>query len=759
MLERSPEAGDVGAIDDLVAGYVTRAERFTSRAGAVRAAGDQLVAASVGAWASALGERAARLAAGLDDAAGGCRQVAEVLAGYGAALRGLERRVMVARHEVGTARIRAVAARERYAAAVLAGGAASVPWLWSDVPAFPAVPAAAGELRVWQAAVQDAAAGLRAFRACCDERDDLDRATASRLVGIDAMTGYAPGTGVDAVVDVPLVRALASAAAGTVTAEQAREMALWFYGIGMKIAYHQRDERRVRMLSEFLDVHGSGPAVVPAALFAALGGQRTAELIDCLAEDPDDPRDDDPSPLLAQSIRAALARGSQVWSKVDVEEFAEGLFRPGNTYGPAANAIAYLFADPDGARMSVVLTIAVADRLDAYEQERGRLGLARKGRAGFRMELTEDPGSEQRLPLDPAASVFATLGTYPQEARDWLTGGSVDWVSHTPSFDRARIDYWFGERDWSLPHSDGFAGIGGLWAGIQTSQGSLDLRQVASINDAVFAKLASNPSLASTESISNLGSLRMAEAIAAQLHGLIEVGVIRDPSNRNWSWEFVPSLLVAEKTVAAAVSREDLVRVLAAATSQPAGLSRTSEALVEYEALALNAATSGASPSLALNRLAVVWGVAEGAINGANQAEYQRLSDQVRAAVGLGRIPVNLALTGVSNPIVAIGLDAAVSHLEKEIVQSMTPDFPARVFIRDPQADPIQQYFTEASATFRHTGLWDGPELRNDAELSLTAISDGATLYRQYEDTAQGMHQAIVAAAARADATPRGSNG
>ncbi|ADG76191.1 hypothetical protein Cfla_3312 [Cellulomonas flavigena DSM 20109] len=546
MLERSPEAGDVGAIDDLVAGYVTRAERFTARAGAVRAAGDQLVSVSVGAWASALGERAARLAAGLDDAAGGCRQVAEVLAGYGAALRGLERRVMVARHEVGTARIRAVAARERYATAALAGGAASVPWLWSDVPAFPAVPAAAGELRVWQAAVQDAAAGLRAFRACCDEREDLDRATAARLGGVDVMTGYAPGTGVDAVVDVPLVRALASAAAGTLTAEQAREMALWFNGLAIKVSASHRNQRDVQMLSDFLDVHDDESAAVLAALFEALGGDRTAALVSGLAEHPDRPSlDGDPSPLLALRVRAALARGSWLWSPTQAEKFAEGLFDSGNLYGHAARAIDYLFADADGARMSAALTIAVADRVDAFEQEHGRLADFGQ-KLGFRLEMSEEPGSEQRLPLDPAASVFATLGTYPQEARDWLTGGSIDWSSDIQPFDRARIGYWFGERDWSIPKSDGFAGIGALWAGVQGSNGPLDARQVASINDAVFEQLAINPSLLRTEHISNRGSLRIAEAVGAQLHGLIEVGGNRGPAYSDRQWEKVPSLLTRE---------------------------------------------------------------------------------------------------------------------------------------------------------------------------------------------------------------------
>lgn len=123
VLERSPDAGDPGAIDDLVAGYTSRAERFAERSREVRAAGDRLAGSAEGEWAVALHERALRLAAGFDDAADGCRQVADVLAGYAAAVRALKRRVMAARHEVGTARIRAVAARDRYAAVALAAGA------------------------------------------------------------------------------------------------------------------------------------------------------------------------------------------------------------------------------------------------------------------------------------------------------------------------------------------------------------------------------------------------------------------------------------------------------------------------------------------------------------------------------------------------------------------------------------------------------------------------------------------------------------
>ncbi|ADG76189.1 hypothetical protein Cfla_3310 [Cellulomonas flavigena DSM 20109] len=193
------------------------------------------------------------------------------------------------------------------------------------------------------------------------------------------------------------------------------------------------------------------------------------------------------------------------------------------------------------------------------------------------------------------------------------------------------------------------------------------------------------------------------------------------------------------------------MQVLAAATSQPAGYNHTGKAVLAYEAIALDVATSrGASASLALDRLAVLWGVADGAINGTLQAEHQRMSDEMRAAVGIGKIPVNLLLTKVPHPIVAIGLDVAVGHLEQETVRLLTPDQPSPVHIRPPDADPIQQYFAEASATFRDSELWDGPELRGDSEVLLTAASDGATLYQRYTDTSAVMQQAIVNAATNA---------
>lgn len=753
VLERAPEAGDAEAVDGLVVGFVARAERFAQRAVSARAAGDGLASASAGKWASAFVERSTRLASGLDDAAGGCRQVAQVLAGYGAALRGLKQRVMVARHEVSTARIRAVAARERYAAAALAGGVMLQPSPWPSPQNSPAVASAAEELRAWQVAVEDVAAALQAFRACCDERVDLDRAVAARLVGIDVVTRYAPGTGVDVVLDVPLVQALTSAAAGTVTAEQAQVMAVWLEDAVEAVLREPQDSDAVRLLSAFLDDHGADP-VVASALFASLGGERTVRLIAALGRGVTLGADTESVTLasLGNRIRTDLAGASRSWSQSQAERFADGVFGLESSddlrgVPDAATVIGYLFADPGGARMSAVLTVAVADRIDVWEREHGRW--SQDGQpVGYALAAAAAPGSDPVHVLDPAAAVLATLGTYSQQARDWLTGESVDWSSDRPVFDRARLTYWFGRRDWTGPVSDGFGGLGGLWAGVQSALGGVDARQVASINDVAFSALASNPAILRTEGISDVGSARLGQALAAQLPGLIELGVIRGPEDDSRRWELVPTLLAADGAITAAVRREELALVLAAATSQPTGCEQISEALLEYEAMALNAASSGAaSPSLALDRLAAVWGVADGAVNGALEAEHQRASDQLRAAVGLVASPVAVPLALVPHPVVAIGLDVAADHIEAQAVRLLTPEERAAVFVRLPGENPLKQYFTEASATFRHSELWDGPELRDDAEVLLTARTDGATLLQRYQDTSGNMQRAIVDAA------------
>ncbi|MFC0644071.1 hypothetical protein ACFFGJ_01830 [Cellulomonas phragmiteti] len=714
MLERSPEAGDVGAVDDLVAGFVTRAERFESRAGVVRAAGQQLVSVSVGAWASALGQRATRIAAGLDDSAGGCRQVAGVLARYGAALRGLERRVMVARHEVGTARIRAVAARERYAAAALAGGAASVPWAWSDVPAFPAVPAAAGELRVWQAAVQDAAAGLRAFRACCDEREDLDRATAARLVGIDVMTAYAPGTGVDAVIDVPLVQAVASAAAGTVTAEQARVMAVWFVETAERLSGDPGDET-LAAFTGFLQQWGDD-AELMATVFAGVGGIGTVRLVTLLGEQMFVGAPERNAALAAagSAVRSALVSASSTWSTSEAEEFAAGMVQEALRVSGTLSAIGYVFADPRGSRMSATFTIAMADALDRIEQGGEGTWRAGPGSPGHMLDtagmLTSDGGAH-----DAAARVFETLGEYPQSARDWLTGAGLDWSSEfSADFADDRVEYWFGRREWGLGGSDGFVGIAALWAGVQAEAGNLPVNvQIAAINASVLDELSGNPSLSPLQ-VAGEGSANLARALAGQLPGLVEVGFERGyPKDKDAGYWIDATVPYIEGTIVTARVSRDWVRpVLTAAVADDAARAMLHAAALEYQEQILTGVVHGpASASEALESLVAVWGGIDGATYSAAEVRQYLYDQQVSGTLNVGKTAIGIgASLAPGGMVTAVGVEIGLSYLQHLAEEALTggplPESATHSAVPS-SVGSLDEFFAVSVEEYRRLGLWD----------------------------------------------------
>ncbi|GIG40636.1 hypothetical protein [Cellulomonas phragmiteti] len=463
VLERSPEAGDAEAVDGLVAGYVARAERFGEHAVSVRSAGAALGEAMIGDWAGALVERTSRLAVGLDDAAGGCRQVVDVLAGYGTALRALRRKVLECREVVAAARAQAMAAQERYAVAALAAGGVPA-WSWTDVPSFPAVPAAADELRVWSEAVDAVAVGVQAFERCCREREDLDRTTAERLAGVDVMTAYAPGTGVDAVVDVPLVQALAANASGSLDDAQRRLLVGWFVDLTDRLVEGPSDPASRELLAGFLEAWGEDPAMT-GGLFAAVGGHGTLQLLAALSRTvtPGRAVDNRATADLAAQVRRGVASASTAWSVAEASEFAAGMVEEMGVGDGSVSLVGYLFADRENARMSKALTVATADLLDRIEQESGVL--LDVGPLGYPLAEIGSRGAGDGV-RDAAGPVFATLGTYPQAARDWFTGSAEEWPSGRAAVELGRIIYWFEVRDWSTLRSDGFAGIGAAWAGV-----------------------------------------------------------------------------------------------------------------------------------------------------------------------------------------------------------------------------------------------------------------------------------------------------
>ena len=715
VLERCPEAGDVDAVDGLVAGYVARAERFGARASSARAAGDGLAEASAGDWASVLRERSVRLAAGLDDAADGCRQVAAVLVGYGAALRVLQRRVRVARHEVATARIRATAARERYASAVAAGGSAGVPWSWTDVPAFPPVPGAAAELAAWREAVADAVAGVRAFEVCCEEREALDRETASRLAGVDVIAAYAPGTGVDAVVDVPLVQALAAAGVGAVSAAQRRVMAQWFVATTEQVSNHPGDAQALAALGGFLEAWGD-EAEVMAAVFAGVGGARVVRLVTMLGEQMVGGGSDRDRALAAagRGLRSGLASASSTWSPSASAAFAADMVRAASDAKGALSAIGFLFADPQDARMSEAFTLAMADLLDAIERGSGGPWRDGPGSPGHALDTAGSLSLDGGGAYDAAARVLETLGAYPQAARDWLTAEGVDWSAPDLSFPLDRIDYWFGTRDWTVGASDGFAGIGALWAGMQVEPGALEVnRQVAAVNTHVLFALSSNGALLPGE-LSARGAEGLAQAVATQLPGLVEVGFASGFPDRRatlqWHDVTVPYLYEAVPT--ARIARDWIRPVLTAAASELDGRLVLHEAALDYQARVLGGISHGlASAAAGMDALVTVWGGIDGASYSAAEVKQYLQDEQTRATLDTGRHVVDAGVAvSPLRPLTSLGVDAGLDALQALAESSLT-DGPLPSGATDSGVPgggrTLEEFFGTSVTEYRRLGLWD----------------------------------------------------
>lgn len=737
VLERAPEAGDAEAVDGLVAGFVARAERFAQRAVSVRAAGDGLASASAGEWASALVERSTRLASGLDDAAGGCREVAQVLAGYGSALRALRRRVLTARHEVWSARERAVVARERYWAAASAGGAPVVPASWTDAPALPAVPEAADELRAWRAAVRDAAEGLRAFVACCDEREDLDRQVAAQLAGLDVMAAYAPGTTLDAIVDVPLVQALAATSAGTVTAEQRRLLSGWFDDAVTAVADDLGDDAALSSLTDFLRAW-QGDEDTMSAAFAVVGGSRIVRLLTDLGQERVAGADGRNARLVAaaDAVRAGLASASRTWNAGAAQRFAAAMVDVARSRRGTLSVIGYLFCDPTGARMSEQLTVAVADQLDLVEQETGLAWREEYGSIG--QGLTTPGAMTDGVPVhDPAAHVLATLALYPQAARDWLTAGHGEWSVPGATPETVRIAHWFGARDWSQGASDGFEVIGSLWAVVQASgPHAPEAAQVAGINTLAFKGLSQNPFFVPGQ-VSAAGAQGVATAVSAQLPGLIEVGIVRSAPDKDEirvMWESVQVPYLESEIVTARIDTSWVGPVLRAATSDPAARQTVADAVLAYQAQALEAAyhPDGASPGAVLDRLAVAWGAVDGASVSAAEVERYERDARTRSHLDAARgvIDGGVALSPV-RPMASIGVDQLLNQVQALAESAMTdgplPEwattstFPAGV-------DSLDDAFEHAVTSYREAGRWD----REGVRAGDTGSTDAALVADEY---------------------------
>jgi hypothetical protein len=176
---------------------------------------------------------------------------------------------------------------------------------------------------------------------------------------------------------------------------------------------------------------------------------------------------------------------------------------------------------------------------------------------------------------DLAGRIFSTLGTYPDAALDWLTSTEDDPFGDG-DLGAGRIDYWYGERDWSANTTgDGFEGPSALWAGAQQAAGGPadathtynpeTWQRVAELTTQVVTALTGNDSFL-PENLTSIGQVRLAEGISLSMPYFSENISEGDPTTRNDL--FIQDLLIGtdEQRPIPNVSQELLAQLLGTAT-------------------------------------------------------------------------------------------------------------------------------------------------------------------------------------------------
>ena len=456
-------------------------------------------------------------------------------------------------------------------------------------------------------------------------------------------------------------------------------------------------------LLRFLEIYGNDPEVM-SAYFRRLGGANTVALIDELGDSYGYTYGNDTDALeLAQRLRAGLSIASQTWSESTAATFADqmfnaqpdsdvdaGWFEPGRVSG-----IAYLFADSANHPMSRALTIAVASQVDVWEREHGGLdiGYGAPGTMGepgmgatslfgadaphgaelfVAAQQTSDPDRFWWSNIDMAGQVFETLGLYPQDAFDFLTA------------DDARVEYWFGDRDWSV---DGHEGIAALWSGAQQVPGGpfgpeYDAQvgeQVAELASMAIWELTGNEHFL-TEHITELASGSFATALALHLDLIADMMLRYDGYDPNGAGvtDGTHPFASDEQRFAPVLSDDVLAKFLSEVGSHDVGAAVIHETIVQYQELYL--AGGMGDPALlgeALDRATWLQGALDGSgITGRIEAA-ERYDAQVDAAIDafkkvIDLIPVPAAskiLTG-AGIVLDKGAEWLLGKLQSELVSS-----------------------------------------------------------------------------------------
>lgn len=432
--------------------------------------------------------------------------------------------------------------------------------------------------------------------------------------------------------------------------------------LGNQIASGDYSEADVTNLQTLYDLYGNDPQVI-AQTNLAMGGENVVNLIDQLGHAAFDGSVPAAAALaLAQSVRGGLSVGSQRWTPATGQGFADEMMANASTMGGGAPAaIGFLFGDPVNAPIGVTTTLALADMID--EEERGNYHIWQDSSpmpGGTTLAILEE--EQTGLPgirvVDMSGRVLETLGQYPAEALAWLTDGDADGVTGDGTLGENRVDYWFGERDWST--YDQFQGPAGLWAGTQQApggpgDGSVTLpdgtnnspqvwHDSAQLTHDIMNALAGNESFV-TENVSEMASVHIVAAITPQIPGFVE-----DPLNSmgdDGGGTLVSQVFGAgDPREYALVSKDVLAEILGTAGDHAAGAEALRTVVTNYQAALTEAASAdNASVPGLTQRVVVLQGMLDGAADGSALGEATRQDEAIEDALGMlsdaiGLIPV-----------------------------------------------------------------------------------------------------------------------
>lgn len=434
-------------------------------------------------------------------------------------------------------------------------------------------------------------------------------------------------------------------------------------------------------LRGLLAVWGDSPSVLGAAL-SDLGGNGLAALLHALdSRAVGDPAQAGAVARVQDALRDALAVGARAWDRATAEAFAAGLVG-----GPSgALVVGFLFADLEGAPMPAALTTAVADRVQAREQEQGgpfvwQVDPAAGGIGPMASGLTVPlaPPSPYRV-VDPGAAVLRQLALHPAAALAWFAD---------PAAGPGRVTHWYHDRDWA--GGAGWAAPMVVWEALQGVPGALVgpgmdealATRLATVNTGIINAFMTSDHRP-THGLGPEAAMALAGVLEKQLPIWLETVIVTGVSDDDATWGTDHVLWMGPDGSGPAVTMsKTLLRDLLTYTAEdPRASNRVLETAARLQVrLMQSVETSGLTHMELANRYAELLGAVDRARFTSELGAAQRADEQRQWAIDLGEQALGEVLGLASGPLggLAAGVygDAATDAWASRYAQALA-DFSA----------------------------------------------------------------------------------